>query len=67
MRRYVFVVVSGEDGGMMGLAVVGAVMTSSFSSKLETIVSGKSASSLPEGWLESVRENPKELSLLQNS
>ena len=48
-------------GGMMGLAVVGAVMTSSFSSKLETIVSGKSASSLPEGWLESVRENPKEL------
>ena len=45
----------------MGLAVVGAVITSSFSSKLETIVSGKSASSLPEGWLESVRENPKEL------
>ena len=45
----------------MGLAVVGAVMTSSFSSKLETIVSGKSASSLPEGWLESVRENPKDL------
>ena len=48
-------------GGMMGLAVVGAVMTSSFSSKLEAIVSGDAAASLPQGWLESVKESPQEL------
>ena len=48
-------------GGMMGLAVVGAVMTSSFSSKLKAIVSGDAAASLPQGWLESVKENPQEL------
>ncbi len=48
-------------GGMIGLAVVGAVMTSSFSSKLEAIVSGDAAALLPQGWLESVKENPQEL------
>ena len=48
-------------GGMMGLAVVGAVMTSSFSSKLEAILSGDAAASLPQDWLESVKENPQEL------
>lgn len=48
-------------GGMMGLAVVGAVMTASFSSKLEAIVSGDAAATLPQGWLESVEENPQEL------
>lgn len=47
-------------GGMMGLALVGAVMTSSFSSKLESILSG-AAASWPKGWLESVKENPQEL------
>ena len=48
-------------GGMMGLAVVGAVMTSSFSSKLEAILSGDAAASLPQDWLESVKANPQEL------
>lgn len=47
-------------GGMMGLAGAGAVMTSSFSSKLEAIVAGASAS-VPQGWLESVKENPQAL------
>lgn len=48
-------------GGMMGLAVVGAVMTSSFSSKLEAIVSSDGGAFLPQGWLKSVKENPQEL------
>jgi len=48
-------------GGMMGLAVVGAVMTSSFSSKLEAILSGAAAKSLPQGWLKSVKESPQEV------
>lgn len=48
-------------GGMMGLAVAGAVMTSSFSSRLEAIVAGGAAASLPQGWLDSVKESPQEL------
>ena len=47
-------------GGMMGLAAVGAVMTSSYSSKLEAIVSEASAS-LPQSWLAAVKESPQKL------
>ena len=48
-------------GGMLGLTGVGAVMTSSFSSKLEEIISGNAAASFPQGWLESVKESPQKL------
>jgi len=48
-------------GGMMGLAVAGTVMTSSFSSSLDAMASRDSVASLPQGWLELAKEHPSEL------
>ncbi len=48
-------------GGMLGLTVVGVVMTLSFGSKLETMASDDLKTSLPEGLLESVKQDPQAL------
>lgn len=48
-------------GGMMGLAVAGSVMTSSFSSGLATVISDRTAFALPQEWLSTFRESPEKL------
>lgn len=48
-------------GGMMGLAVAGAVMTSSFSSELAAVISDRAAFALPEAWLSALQESPGKL------
>ncbi len=48
-------------GGMLGLTVVGVVMTHSFGSKLEAMASDDLKTSLPEGLLESVKQDPQAL------
>ena len=48
-------------GGMMGLAATGAVMVQSFRSGTEVTVSNNVKSSLPEGLLDSVKEDPQAL------
>ena len=48
-------------GGMMGLAVMGAVMVQGFRSAVETTVPDSVAAALPEGLLDSVKEDPQAL------
>ena len=48
-------------GGMMGLAATGVVMLQSFRSRTETMISDKVRAALPEGLLDSVKENPQAL------
>ena len=46
-------------GGMMGLAVTGVVMVQSFRSQVEATVPGDVRANLPEGLLDSVKEDPR--------
>ena len=46
-------------GGMMGLAVTGVVMVQSFRSQVEATVPGDVKTGLPEGLLDSVKEDPR--------
>ena len=48
-------------GGMMGLAVMGAVMVLSFRSRLEVAVPDSVRALLPEGALDSVKQDPQAL------
>ena len=48
-------------GGMMGLAVMGAVMVQSFRSTVEALVPDSVRVVLPEGLLDSVKEDPQAL------
>lgn len=48
-------------GGMMGLAVMGVMMTVGFWSRLETTVSDELRRSLPRGLLDSIKDNPQAL------
>ena len=48
-------------GGMVGLAATGAVMVQSFRSETDVTVPDNVRSTLPEGLLESVKEDPQAL------
>ena len=48
-------------GGMLGLAVLGAVMASRFASKLEEMVPEDITAALPPGQLEAIKDNPQAL------
>ena len=48
-------------GGMMGLSAMGAVMVQGFRSGVEAIVPDNVRVALPEGWLDSVKEDPQAL------
>ena len=48
-------------GGMLGFAVLGAVMTTSFASGLEESIPNDVAAVLPEGMLDDLKSNPRAL------
>ena len=48
-------------GGMLGLAVLGAVMAGRFASKLEEIVPADVTAVLPPGQLDAIKDNPQAL------
>ena len=48
-------------GGMLGLAVLGAVMAGRFASKLEEIVPADVTAALPPGQLDAIKDNPQAL------
>ena len=48
-------------GGMLGLAVLGAVMANRFASKLEDMVPENVAAALPSGQLDAIKNNPQAL------
>ena len=48
-------------GGMLGLAVLGAVMANRFASKLEDMVPENVAAALPPGQLDAIKDNPQAL------
>ena len=48
-------------GGMLGLAVLGAVMANRFASKIENMVPENVAAALPPGQLDAIKDNPQAL------
>ena len=48
-------------GGMLGLAVLGAVMANRFASKLEDMVPENVVAALPPGQLDAIKDNPQAL------
>ena len=48
-------------GGMLGLAVLGAVMANRFADKLENMVPENVAAALPPGQLDAIKDNPQAL------
>ena len=48
-------------GGMLGIAVLGVVLTRRFSSRLEAAVSGETRAALPEGRFELLQRDPEAL------